>query len=1529
MPYPMSNNSFGFGSDIGFLNPFIMAMSQPPLATGLPMGAGIGGGGNFDISGLVGVTDPMMSLTLNTIIGGLLTKTLGNNFIPAQFSPTTNLYSQMSARQKFGDFKEFKSKMAAKDAPALYEYMRGVARITGSEFGPREQEAARSFAASAATNFLPNIPAEIIEAAGIGGAAGSATTMAQNMFLGARYATDPVTGRRGFSSQSSAEVAGKIFENLYGKGKDIKEMGGVTAGQAGALYDELQRRGLMGSAGPRADSLEKIAKDTNMTIAEVSAMPELDTKIRELDADRISERLKSMSKAVSAIKEVFGEMGQPNAPMQQLVGAIEALTQANIPSTEPARLERMIRDTSNTAKAAGIEMPQMFRLMGSTAAMTDRAGLDRVFAPDITNRAVMENEASKRMFGGAKAFGLSSFDKLMNVSQQLGVEATNDPRTQQLGAIVRLVDQYKFKPKEGSELAKAYDILTGKRQSTEEERRNLISISQRPGGFAEFLKGQKVGTSDIQSLLANPSANAEFMHKYDIGTKFGRDMQFERITRGMAAFGGAVVQRYGRDETTGANEKLRTELDQNYRDISYVAAEALLSASDEEKINKPEEVVRKAVESHLKSKGVVISSDKDKQLINSLSAGFSDTAKSFAVRSNFGSLPNLQVTMNRNMLREADINQAEVSQESQFQEVLRGIGKTNVTQRIADLIKNAGPNTTLSEGVAAIMGLQDKGVVANLLGPEIDKLDKASKLFVNFDAQKIKDEYFRNAAIETSIKLSDEKLPEPERQKLLKQKQVIMGQMEKAGYGKVNGIEKEFEQFADFTKNPEFKGIKTPEEALKSAEGRLRSFEDRYGISIEDLNKYDIKNANIIGRGAQLKRMQEAAQSSSLTILDRFGNAIPGNTPFTELNAAFNDLNSTNLKDKNFGLDSMASFIDAYIKSPDLLAKGGNAGLDIAGKAIETKQAIDKLSSGLGTSLEDLLKGNVKGPAITLEQLTEFRERDANFLETVMNKDQAPVAREVINKEISALEETINKGKYKDENDKTVKEMRVKRLKELRDTRDEDIESQKIKADKALEDIKNSPAEAVKKEFESFKSAKEKNEKSDRALTDLIKNIENTQKMSIDRYTLDKLLTVDRTDAENTELMGLGSDAAVVSAASADRKKQILKSSNAANVSEYAKAHSMQLSGQERINRISNLISEESSRSLNEVEKKEKNEFFKQLGITSDKEFEKLKDVRITDKESKELLGLNRANLTPEEEKRKKELLDKGRYKDIQEVERYEGLRTLNDKKLGDRKGELIAALEQQKTDQKDAIEKAKAINKFDPEALKAILNKGDIKSITETLVNQASKYVTDLGKQLANQEGSEVSEDRKKDIRRMVRMSADVQDRNLYLGSIGLTGLADKAVKDNKVSPNAIGAIAGKLSYAAAEAARASKYDKNATEIQKIEALRDILYKSDDQLTPEQLKVKGLAERSDIDKKMFKQDGKGANVFSTSDVDRIFKETNKKLTEGDLLDSKNKGIQKVTFPDNYRVVVDGRINLEGEAHLGLRGGSSPNMTTT
>jgi len=1257
--------------------PLTSLLSQT-LYTGGPIAQGMGGKGPLDLSpitGLLGMTDPGTKTILNSVMGGVLTSALGGGYLPSQYSPTTNMYSQMKAMNATKGYRNAMSGAAPADSDMFFEMQRGVAQMTGSEFGPREQEAARKFSGVAAS-ILPNlpIPATQLESMGLGGKTGLATAMAQNMFMGARYATDPITGKRGIDPGHIGDMTGKVFENLYGPGKDVAEMGGITAGKAGEMYDVMQRKGLMGSASTRSKALEQVSKDMNITIGEASSLPELDTKIRELDANRISEKLKEMSKAVSAMKEIFGEMGQPDAPMGQLVGAIEALTQANLPSMDSAKTERMIRDTSNTAKAAGIDMPQMFKLMGSTAAMSDRAGVDRVFTPGITNQAVLENEASKRMFGDSKAFGLSTAEKRLNMSQQLGVQATKDPRVQQMAAIARLVDQYKFEPEKNSELARIHEVITGKREATEEESRRIVNITSRPGGMAAFLKKEGVSASVIQDLSSNEHANAEYMHKYDIGGKLGKPMQTERVTRELSMYGENVIARYAKDDTSGGSSDLKKAMLGDSKDLSQVVARALMNPSSEE-VGDPQGIAKRAIQAHLKSKGVATNGADDDKLIDSMAAGLSDSAKGYAVRGNMGSYANMATTMSPKILREAAISKAEVSQESRFQEILRGVGKTDVGQRVSDLIRGAGPGTSMKEGIAAILGFTKTDEIEGLLGPEIEAMEKASKQLNGFDANKVRESYIRNAAVKNKIETDEAvaqgaDIEDPEGFKLLGQeKEKIKAQLKSAGLGgsTPEDLEKAYTSFSDFTKLDEFKG-KDKAGALAAANAKLANLKEDTGVTAEELDQFDNRSVTIIGQGRALDNLQKTMNGAGMEAIQRQGRFVPGKTPFAGLNSAYNNLNDTNIKNAKYGMDAFEKFSDTYLKSAEASSMG-EKGLAAMNKGKGAGNTLRDLASDLKVSIDDLLGGKVPEGADT-SYLNQIRKEDSGLIGNLQaseaNKTQNDAYREGAKEKIKSLKEGAEKKpELRDKNN-----LRIKELEKILNAKPDELEDIKASADKTVADLSGVDNELItKKKEDSALAAKLQDPKQAEAVrASTKKEVENLKASTPTDAKLKE--KNDLRIKEKEKILNASPEELKEIKASADKTVSDLSSGSAEAITKEFKAFEVAQAGKVKVDtELDNLI-----KNINKAKPG--------AGLTKNT-IDQFTKEGISAADLKEAVGLgnDKAKLSAPDQQRKEALLKKAGAGSVEEMRKIDQVKSLTPEKKTEL--ETLLNIKEKSSDQK------------------------------------------------------------------------------------------------------------------------------------------------------------------------------------------------------------------------------------------------------
>ena len=947
-------------------NSFIQAIARSPIGTGLGMGRT---GDDLNLAGLMGISDPGAAIALNQILQPLLMQVTGQKYTSAQYSGGTNMYTQMKVGNVLRDQGRASRIASSEDQQGIYNMMEGTSKLMGQRFGKNERKAARQFAQtmSEALPTLSQYAPDMVE--GFFGERGSATIMSQNMFKGGRYAVDPVTGRRGYSAESAGEITKGVYNRLYGANADISEMSGITAGKAGAMFDEMQRRGLMpNSSSSRGKNLQGIAEQLGTTVADVSKLPDLDSKLREFDAAKISDRLKGMSKAVSAMQEVFGEMGEPNAPMTQLVGAIETLTQSSMQGMTPIQMEKMIRNTSNTAKVAGIEMPEMFRQMGITAGMADSAGVNRALVPGITNQAILENQASKNRFGGAKAFGMLSSDSLLNLQEQLGVQAARDDSTHDMASIIRAVEVYGHEPEKGSEFEAVYKALKDKSSGGEYEyngeKKNVYTLTRQPGGVQGFLaKDGGVSASEINSLQYNREANSRIIAENELSTNVGRSNQNLRMVEDLARYSSTTISQIASDDVLMKDTQFgeSTKGDSNALEISRVASEALVNVEPGEiGAEKAPGVVAAALTRHFKDKGVNIG-EAEKKAIARMSAGIAEGSEKFATtRGMVGGTVTMQQLASKELFREAQATKAEVEVDTEFQQKFRSEGKQGLMSRVSDFVRNGSSKTEFNDFIATALNYQPTAPMAAKLKVEFDDLMKSKGAFEEVDEGKIRADYFQT-------KIANAK---PE------ERQSIMDEMISSKFATEDSKEEEYKRFEEMGK------LNKPEDNEMLAQ----SFKDRYGISMEEMKGKSGQQVRTIAKKYHSKRTEELAEKLHVS-LKVAGVTFKGGARESELDKAMDEMNKAD--GTADGIDRYETFLNRYSTDSELYTKGGKEGEEIRQKSLESIGRLTKLADALGMSKDDLLEADQSSLSnLNINQLRDINDKEVGAL-NLMNSAPA------------------------------------------------------------------------------------------------------------------------------------------------------------------------------------------------------------------------------------------------------------------------------------------------------------------------------------------------------------------------------------------------------------------------------------------------------------------------------------------------------------------------------------------------------------
>lgn len=502
-----------------------------PLATGTPFRpyTGFEGMENMMPGGMLGqgammAVQPMLQQAMNQT--GMFAAGMGHS---------QNLYDVMRNAHFTRHHQEALRQASQMDKATFVGTFRGLAHATGTPFGLEQRRAAGALSGVMAqmAPMLAQMAPEFLES--ISGPMGSQTVMAHNMMLGGRYRVDPVTGRMGMS----ANTIGQVTENIFRDMKMQSNMSGMTAGQTGQLFDEMTRRGMMGGGGKvglrdinmGAIPLAQLQKEANaaglgikipadlskMAPADLDKLRGLDsvqTQIRAFDADRIKRSLQPYSKAVAAMRDIFGDQGRPNAPMAEIIQGLEQLSQGNLATMAPDKLATMVRQTYNLAKNTGVSLESALGLQQMAAGTARAMGLDSSFAVTAMQGG-LGFRAAVAQEGVTAGWGRSNADRLAAGDTNLRVRGTQSALANQLGALMRLNDTTKggF----GEDTVAGRMVAAVKRGDTQfidpttGQKRDLL---MRGAEFSQILQASGISAGMADRALTDTTSNDEYKAKH-------------------------------------------------------------------------------------------------------------------------------------------------------------------------------------------------------------------------------------------------------------------------------------------------------------------------------------------------------------------------------------------------------------------------------------------------------------------------------------------------------------------------------------------------------------------------------------------------------------------------------------------------------------------------------------------------------------------------------------------------------------------------------------------------------------------------------------------------------------------------------------------------------------------------------------------------------------------------------------------------------------------------------------------------------
>lgn len=641
--------------------------------------------------------------------------------VPMGVGHDQNVYDRMMNQRYTMMQLQAMQQASQQDRDNYMKTFRGLAAVSGTPYGADQRRAVQALANNA-TMMSPML-AEMMPGFldQMGGSRGSATVMTQRMMDAGRYRLDPLTGRMGMSAESVGAISSQMYQDLFST-QNLPNMRGVTAGQVGSMFQQLQQRGMVGTTasssfgGMSPGDLDKAMLD-----------PGVADKFRSFDAGKIKSSIKQYVDVIAAMRDIFGDRGKPNAPMNELFAGLEALTMGGMSQIDPGRMSMMVRQTHNLAKQTGVTMEGVMMMQNHAASHAARMGIEPGFAIGATQGALAFGGAYRAQGHGAHtAWGAMSSDQIQQLDSNLRVQAASSNIANRMAVATRMSASVGGFDADSDAGRYVSAIQNGMNEYVAKDG-SVRSLMMGDSDFSRMMVGAKTKSGkgagfsegDVQTLLGQRDTNREYVERYGMANTVRRMQGADELnpfisnvmqTNLTARFRGALVaQGMSEDAAMTQAEAMAAKISPNItKRIAGMSTEAFADTTQRNA------GIAGFIADELKANGMGAALDgmdperKQNFLIATADRfyGSGNRAIQNSAYAAHGNMQNWHRLHNTKTLNESDRQQLQARFTSQMQEAMAPLGRGSLMQRAVDALQDARPDDP--RGAA--------GIVAQTLG---------------------------------------------------------------------------------------------------------------------------------------------------------------------------------------------------------------------------------------------------------------------------------------------------------------------------------------------------------------------------------------------------------------------------------------------------------------------------------------------------------------------------------------------------------------------------------------------------------------------------------------------------------------------------------------------------------------------------------------------------------------------------------------------------------------------------------------------
>ena len=696
--------------------------------------------------------------TLDMLFAQYATNYANGGFLPQQF-PAEHMLQQMLSAKYNTVGKRNENAARQTDQQSVLAMMRGIrARGDNTPLSNLSESHLNNFAGMMTNPFGQMLSDMLIGPQNTEdlfyGRRGSKVRLAGSVNRIGFYRPDSVAGGDRMREESLTEFTDSIYNNLYGPNADLNDISGFSAGRSGLMMEELARRGMLPASIAKLSASDQTAAmrqyhkrgespqidsavDAGKSIDEIAQLQGGESAVRKVDATRVANSLKEYTKSLSVIREIFGANGITNAPMPQLIAALDAITQNSSASMSPGKIENLVRRTQLAARDSGVSLESLMGLTARAGALTDKYGLSREAAPEHVV-AAMEHVQSMREFGDFKpGFGRIDLEKSGLFSLEQNARADSSKVGRMLGVANRIVTENTgadgkiapaFEAKAGNLLKMVNALKRGDATYYDHEQGREINIYEEMGSdpdkfFKSLFEQAGVDAQQSTSYLIDPNTQ-EFAIRRQ--TQFAQAAEIKQKIANRFAGNSDIGNRISDTVTGEERNKLGGAISRNYAGALIDGTDSTMSISD--RLNVLRGSMRQSVQDHLRRTksgltGDALEKETDRLFVGKDSIlGFEneEQVKAFlgTQQANTGTMLKAedgydlglaQQQLNSRLLAEKQrIAQRNIARAELFNNVPIGDG-SNLLQRFSDYLGNP------SAGISSIFNVIDSGAMRSKL----------------------------------------------------------------------------------------------------------------------------------------------------------------------------------------------------------------------------------------------------------------------------------------------------------------------------------------------------------------------------------------------------------------------------------------------------------------------------------------------------------------------------------------------------------------------------------------------------------------------------------------------------------------------------------------------------------------------------------------------------------------------------------------------------------------------------------------------